>query len=57
MQPSHMSFLVLEIAAVVLTLLAGLEMRRQRMPWRSVLVRSVIVLAVLTTLIGLWRGL
>lgn len=57
MQPSHMSFIMLEIAAVVVTLLAGLEMRRQRVPWRSVLVRSVIVLAVLTTLIGLWRGL
>jgi hypothetical protein len=52
-----MSFIMLEIGAVVVTLLAGLEMRRQRVPWRSVLVRSAIVLAVLTTLIGLWRGI
>jgi hypothetical protein len=52
-----MSFVMLQGAAVILTLLIGWEMRRQRMPWRSVVIRSLIVLAVLTGLIVAWRGL
>lgn len=53
---SDMSFIVLESAAAILTFLIGLEMRRQHLPWRSVLVRSLIVLGVLTAMIGMWRG-
>jgi hypothetical protein len=52
-----MSFLVLECGAVILTLLAVLEMRRQRTPWRSVVIRASVVLAVLTATIVAWRGL
>lgn len=52
-----MSFAILETGAVVLALLMALEMLRQRIPWRAVLIRSLIALAVLTLVIGLWRGL
>lgn len=52
-----MSFLVLESGAVILSLLIGLEMRRQRRPWGTVVVRSLIVLGVLTATIVAWRGL
>jgi hypothetical protein len=53
----HMSFAILETGAVVLALLMGLEMLRQRIPWRAVLIRSLIALAVLTLMIVFWRGL
>jgi hypothetical protein len=52
-----MSFTLLESGAVILTLLIGFEMRRQRLPWRSVLVRSFIVLGIATGVIAMWRGL
>lgn len=51
-----MTFTVLETGAIILALLIGLEMRRQQRPWRSVLVRSLIVLGVFTALIVMWRG-
>ena len=47
---------MLEIGAVILTLLTGLEMRRQRVPWRSVLLRSLIILGIFTGAIAMWRG-
>ena len=52
-----MRFVTLEVAAIILTLLMGFEMRRQRVPWRSVVVRSLIALVFLTVMIALWRGL
>ena len=48
--------MVLESAAAILTILIAMEMRRQRLPWRSVLIRSLGVLAVLTAMIVMWRG-
>ena len=51
-----MSFMVLESGAVVLTLLVAMEMRRQRLAWRSVLIRSLLVLGALTAMIAMWRG-
>jgi len=48
--------MVLESGAVILTLLVAIEMRRQRLAWRSVIIRSLGVLAVLTTMIAMWRG-
>ncbi len=51
-----MSFMVLESGAVVLTLLVAMEMRRQRLSWRAVLIRSLLVLGALTTMIAMWRG-
>lgn len=51
-----MSFMVLESGAVIVTMLVALEMRRQRLAWRSVLVRSLGVLGVLTAMIVMWRG-
>ena len=51
-----MSFMVLESGAVILTLLVAMEMRRQRLSWRSVLIGSLIVLGALTAMIGMWRG-
>jgi hypothetical protein len=52
-----MSFVILESGALILTLPVGWEIRRQRLPWRSVLVRSLIMLGVLSALIGMWCGL
>jgi hypothetical protein len=52
-----MSFVMLESGALILTFLVGWEMRRQRLPWRSVLVRSLIMLGVLSAVIAMWRGL
>ena len=51
-----MSFMVLESAAIILTLLVAMEMRRQRLAWPSVLIRSLGVLGVLTAMIAMWRG-
>ena len=51
-----MSLAIMETGAVILTLLMGLEMRRQKMPWRSVVVRLLIALGILTAMIVLWRG-
>lgn len=51
-----MTFVMMESGAVILTLLMGLEMRRQKVPWRSVVVRSVIALGILTAMIAMWRG-
>jgi len=51
-----MTFVMMESGAILLTLLAGWEMRRQRVPWQSVAIRSVLVLAVLTATIAMWRG-
>jgi hypothetical protein len=51
-----MTFALLESGAVVVALLAGLEMHRQQLSWRTVVVRSVIILGILTTMIVLWRG-
>ena len=51
-----MTFVMLESGAVILTLLMGLEMLRQKVPWRSVMIRSVIALSILTAMIVMWRG-
>jgi hypothetical protein len=51
-----MSLVLLESGVAILTFLAGAEMRRQRMPWRAVLVRSLILFMGLTLAILLWRG-
>jgi len=51
-----MSFMVFEGGAVLVTVLVALEMRRQRLGWRSVLIRSLGVLGVLTAMIVMWRG-
>jgi hypothetical protein len=51
-----MSLMVLESGAVILTLLVGWEMRRQQLAWRSVLIRSLILLGILTAMIAMWRG-
>jgi hypothetical protein len=53
---SNMSFVMMESGAVILTLLMALEMRRQQLPWRRVVVRSLIALGILTGMIALWRG-
>jgi len=52
-----MTFMLLEGGAVVVTLLVALEWRRQQLPWRRVVIRSVIMLGVFTAMIGAWRGL
>ena len=51
-----MSFLALEICAVVFALLLALEMRRQQRPWRAVLVSALVVLGTFTAMIIMWRG-
>jgi hypothetical protein len=51
-----MSFVMLESGAAVLTLLVAMEMRRQRLPWRSVFIGSLIVFGALTVMIVMWRG-
>jgi len=51
-----MIFVMMESAAVILAFLMGWEMRRQKVPWRSVVVRSVIALGILTAMIVMWRG-
>jgi hypothetical protein len=51
-----MSFLALESGAVVLTILVAMEMRRQRLSWRSVFFGSLLVLSTLTAMIVMWRG-
>jgi len=51
-----MSVLVLEAGAVVATLLAAREMRRQQFSWRFVLITSSIILAAFTAMIIAWRG-
>jgi hypothetical protein len=51
-----MTFILLESGAAILTFLIGLEMRRQQLSWRSVVVGSLIVFAVLTAAIAMWRG-
>lgn len=52
-----MTFVMMESGAIILTLLMGLEMLRQKVPWRSVVIRSVIALGLLTAVIATWRGL
>lgn len=51
-----MTFVMMESGALILTVLMGLEMRRQNVPWRSVAVRSLITLGILTAIIVMWRG-
>jgi hypothetical protein len=51
-----MSFALLESGALIVAVLTALEMRRQQLPWRSVVIRSLIVLAILTVAIAWWRG-
>ena len=51
-----MSVIVLEGGAIVVTLLAAREMRRQQFSWRFVLTSSLIMLAVFTVMIVTWRG-
>jgi len=51
-----MSFVALESAAFVLTILVAMEMRRQRLSWRAVFVGSLLVLGSLTAMILMWRG-
>jgi hypothetical protein len=51
-----MSLVLLEGGAIVLTLLVAMEMRRQRRPWRSVLIGSLVVLGIATVMILMWRG-
>jgi len=53
---NDMTFMVLESAAVILTLLVAMEMRRQQLSWRSVLIGSLTVLGALTAMIAMWRG-
>jgi hypothetical protein len=52
-----MTFILLEGGAVILVFLIVLEWRRQQLPWKRVVIRSVIILAVFTAIIGAWRGL
>lgn len=52
-----MAFVILETGALILTILIGMEMRRQNVPWRSVAIRLLIVGVVLTAMILMWRGL
>ena len=51
-----MSVIVLEGCAVVVTLLAALEMRRQHLSWRFVLASSLMMLGVFSVMIITWRG-
>jgi len=51
-----MTFGILESGAVLLTLLIAMEMRRQQMSWRSVLLCSLAVLGTMTAMILMWRG-
>ena len=51
-----MSFMALEGGVVVFTLLIAMEMLRQRRPWRSVLISSLTVFAMLTAMVVMWRG-
>ena len=51
-----MIFIMLESGAVALTILIALEMRRQRMTWGSVFLRSLVVLGAVTCMIVMWRG-
>ena len=51
-----MNVIVFEGAAVVVTLLVAMEMRRQRFSWRFVLTSWVIMLAAFTAMIIMWRG-
>jgi hypothetical protein len=51
-----MTFVILESGAVVLTVLVAMETRRQRLSWRSVFLRSLIVLGSLTAMIVMWHG-
>ena len=51
-----MSIIVLEGGALIVTLLAAMEMRRQQMSWQFVLTSSLIMLAAFTIMIITWRG-
>ena len=51
-----MSVIVVEGAAVVVTLLVAMEMRRQKFSWGFILTSSVIMLAAFTAMIMMWRG-
>lgn len=51
-----MTFMILEAAAAIVALLVAFEMRRQGFSWLSVIVRSLVVLAVFTGVIVMWRG-
>ena len=51
-----MSVMVLEGGAVVVTLLAAMEMRGQELSWRFVLTSSLMMLGLFTAMIITWRG-
>ena len=51
-----MTLAILESGALVLTILMGMEMRRQRTPWRLVMIRLLIIFSVLSAMIVAWRG-
>jgi hypothetical protein len=50
------SAIVLEVGAVIVTLLIAREMRRQQRSWRVVIVSSLVTLAVFTAMIFSWRA-
>lgn len=52
-----MSIAIMESGALILTFLMGLEMYRQRIPWRGLIVRCAVAFAILTIMIVSWRGL
>jgi ABC-type cobalamin transport system permease subunit len=55
MEPA-ITFMVLETGAVIFTVLVAMEMHRQQLSSRSVLIGSLVVLGTLTAMIVMWRG-
>jgi hypothetical protein len=51
-----MILLLMESGALIVTFLMGWEMHRQRVPWRALIIRCAIALALMTSMIALWRG-
>jgi len=51
------SLLLLEGGVAALTLTGAWQMRRQRLPWRAVITRSIILFSALTVMPFCWRGL
>jgi hypothetical protein len=52
----HMTSMVLESGAILVTLLIAIEMRRQQQSWRTVLVSSLVALGIFTAMILSWRA-
>ncbi len=51
-----MTFAVLESGVAIVTLLALMEMRHQRRPWRSALITVLSMFTALTAMVVMWRG-